>query len=973
MKPPQRKHFLSWFLSLRWKALILTSLVLVTITASYSAFNHRELTRQFELEREGIHKLQRQEVEGLIEQSLQTLEQAAVLIPKLAGMRSTLLASNQDQLKRIFNHHWEDLQTTLGLHFARFYDPDNRLLASWSREGLKQPDRNRIPRWVREANKSRKPLLALHCGQDCLRFAAVPLVVEKNYFGVLLLGSSMADIVQDFKQISGAQVGLLITDADEQDADQQDRQRQMLSGWAVKVTALTAPEEDIKLLRAISDLHPGLEELEAGFHIRLDQRVYEVNTIPLKGSTVSAKGFIVVITDITRSLREIAKSTRQNLIAGVSGIFLAEALLLALLWTPMTHLRRTADTLPLLAQGAFQQVRNSLSGARRRHMVRDEVDILDQTAIGLSNQLEELQRQVSDNTEALATRMRELTTERDFVRSLLDTAQVIVLTQSREGKILLVNRYGQALSGYSQTELVNQDFEEFIEMESVDRDVTGQLIEVGKGKRDLFRHESRLSCKDGTVREIAWLHSRLRAKSTQSAVVLSIGLDITERKQAEVRLSWLADHDPLSGLINRRRFQQELQRALAAAKRHNQEGALLFFDLDHFKFVNDASGHHAGDVLLKVIAHTLTKIVRDTDTVARLGGDEFGVMMERSDEAGAIEAAKKIIRHLGAINFPYKGRSHKISASVGIALFPAHGAEINDLLAVADLAMYQAKEAGRGTWHIFAPDDLGRERLHAHVFWKEQVEAALAEDRFVIHYQPILDLRTGAVGHYEALLRMIDRSGTLILPEDFISSCEHTGLIHAIDHMVLEKAITDARIMINHGLNCSLSINLSAMAFEDPELLTVLRRSLRRHDVKPGQLIFEITETAAVADFAAARGLMKSLRDLGCSFSLDDFGVGFASFYSLKQLPVDYVKIDGSFIHNLSRSRDDQIFVKAMSEVARGFGKKSIAEYVGSEAAKKILREYGVDYAQGFHLGKPVPLELLLDKPITDVYSVAQF
>ncbi|MEO5655309.1 MAG: EAL domain-containing protein [Nitrosospira sp.] len=478
-----------------------------------------------------------------------------------------------------------------------------------------------------------------------------------------------------------------------------------------------------------------------------------------------------------------------------------------------------------------------------------------------------------------------------------------------------------------------------------------------------MRHEADILCRDKSTRHILWLHSRLTRHTENDPAMLSVGLDMTEHKRTESRLAWLADHDPLTNLYNRRRFQEELEQMLNLAARYGHSGALLFFDLDQFKYINDTSGHQAGDALLKMIAHMLHGSVRSVDILGRLGGDEFAVILPQTTAEGAIEVAKNALACLNQGKITINGRSHKASASVGIAVFPEHGNNVHDLLAAADLAMYQAKEAGRGGWHLFSNEEKTRERMHTLVYWKEKIEYALLHERFLFYFQPIMHIADKTVDHYEVLLRMLDDNGTVLAPQYFIPAAEQTGLIHAIDHMVLRKSIAQAAEIQHNGLRVRFSINLSAHAFHDPELLSILTEAFTQYDADPSNFMFEITETAALEDLSAARDLMETIRKLGCSFTLDDFGVGFSSFYYIRQLPIDVVKIDGSFIRNLANSPDDQILVKALCDVARGFGKKTTAEFVENAATLSLLEKMQIDYAQGFFIGAPIPAH---DSPFKD-------
>jgi diguanylate cyclase (GGDEF)-like protein/PAS domain S-box-containing protein len=943
--------------------MILTSVVLIIITASFAVFSYLNLISQFRYERTLTRQRQSQEIKGLIDQSLLRIQHLAELIQDLTDMSPALLAREPSRLHAAFDQHWTELQLQFGLDFARIYDDENRLLAAWGKSGLPESEDTPVPNWIQEANQYERPVKAFDCAVECALYAIVPMLAEGQHIGAVLLGSPLTDIVLDFKQISGADVGVLITDKNNTAAIDTDRR---IKAWQSSVVALTDWKRNLKLLRDISAHYQQLHKFEVGLTTDFEGRSYEINLLPLAGEGHTANGRFVVISDITQQLENIRDATRDNLILGGLGLVFSELLLVALLWTPMTRLRQTAVTLPLLGVGAFERARHAIRERTRNHWFRDEIDELDDTAIALSQRLEQLEYDVTERTRALSDRMDELRRERDFVNSLLNTAQVVVLTQDKSHQIRMINQYGESLSGFHRREVVNvKNFDDFIGADSYLNTVAEKLDNLAVGKQAQFRHEAPLQCRDGSKRDIAWLHSRLGILIGNAPVILSIGLDITEQKQAEQNLAWLADHDSLTGLYNRRRFQHELERSLAEAKRYAHEGALLFCDLDQFKYINDTSGHQAGDMLLKVVSNTLSHLVRDTDIVGRLGGDEFGVVITRTDKEGAINIANKINKALSEVLLPVGERSYRVSVSIGIALYPAHGINVHDLLANADLSMYQAKELGRNRWYVFSDQDQGRERMRAQVYWKEQVEQALVEDRFVLHYQPIMNLETNQITHVEALLRMVDVDNNLIRPAAFIDACERSGLIHAIDHLVLRKGIQQVAYLDAAGKNIRVSLNLSGCAFDDPELLSTLSALLKQMSVNPARLIFEITETAAVSDFMAARSLMDSIRQMGCSFALDDFGSGFSSLRYLNQLPADYVKIDGSFIRNLCNSQEQQVLVKAVTDVAKGFGKKTVAEFVDGDEVLRMLKTFGVDFAQGYFVGRPTSAEDLFSSRAT--------
>ncbi len=426
-----------------------------------------------------------------------------------------------------------------------------------------------------------------------------------------------------------------------------------------------------------------------------------------------------------------------------------------------------------------------------------------------------------------------------------------------------------------------------------------------------------------------------------------------DRELAEEQLLWLADHDPLTRLMNRRRFKEDFIRIVDQAVRYDHEGALLFLDLDAFKDVNDFNGHQVGDSLLQEVAERLRSITRPSDLLARLGGDEFALVLPEAsmqDATGHADAAQDAIR---SITLDEEGRQHRISASIGIVCFPSHGHELPQLMANADLAMYQAKQRGPGRWHLFSAEDPAREQLDARVLWKERIDEALREDRFELFFQPIIDIPTGTRCHMEALIRMRDAQGALIGPDHFIPVAEKTGQIQSIDQWLLDHAL---RILSQRdGLRVAL--NLSANAMDDPTLLTTLQRLLHELHIEPSRLSFEITERVAIDSLSSATRLMLNIRELGCRFALDDFGSGYASYAYMRQLPVDDIKIDGAFIRELPHNREDRIFVKAITDMAHGTGKRVIAEYVETQEILEILQDLGVDCAQGYLFGKPAPLD----------------
>ena len=436
--------------------------------------------------------------------------------------------------------------------------------------------------------------------------------------------------------------------------------------------------------------------------------------------------------------------------------------------------------------------------------------------------------------------------------------------------------------------------------------------------------------------------------------------DVTRERQTAEQLIYLAERDALTGLYNRRRFEDELARFLSESDRHQRQGALLFFDLDEFKYINDTFGHRAGDSVLIRVAGEVGALTRKSEVLSRLGGDEFGVLMPDASVVDAEKLAERIVRAVSQIPFRLDGQNLRLTTSLGIAMYPKQASSAEELIAHADAAMYQAKESGKNAWSVYRPERDGSREMITRLSWNDRLARAFEKDLLRLHFQGVYHAQDGSLSHLEVLIRMVDEQdpARLIMPGHFIPYAEKSGKILDIDRWVLGQSI--ALLARAPGMP-PLAVNISGRSFDQPTLPHFIAEALQQAGVAPGRLMVELTETSAVSDLQDAERFIEALRKTGCGTCLDDFGSGFASFAYLKHLKADVLKIDGLFIRDLPNDRDNQVFVKAIVDVARGLGKRTVAEFVENEETLEMLRRFGVDMVQGYHLDMPQERHPALD------------
>jgi diguanylate cyclase (GGDEF)-like protein/PAS domain S-box-containing protein len=557
-------------------------------------------------------------------------------------------------------------------------------------------------------------------------------------------------------------------------------------------------------------------------------------------------------------------------------------------------------------------------------------------------------------------------------QGLYDNSPDMYFTVVEDGTMTSVNQFGADYLGYSKDALIGEPFWTLIHAEDLSfvqeqiGSAFGHLVIDTELEFRMVRHDE----------SVLWVQERVRLlpqTSSAPAELRVVCRDVTEAHNLSQELTYQASHDSLTGLVNRRELENRLARVLETARTDASHHALCYLDLDQFKVINDTCGHVAGDELLRQLAEVLRTKVRRRDTLARLGGDEFGVLMEHCALRQAQRVANTLRKSVDEFRFSWENKTFSVGVSIGLVPVTADSESVAGTLSAADTACYVAKDQGRNRIHVYHPEDVELARRHGEMQWVARINQALEEDRFCLSVQPIRPLSevglegspsmvtVDGTGYFELLLRMRDSSGRLVPPGAFLPAAERYSLSVRLDRWVVEKIFSwlDAHPEQLQRL-AMCSINLSGHSIADEEFLQFVISSLDETDVPAEKLCFEITETAAITNLVSATRFITALKGWGCHFALDDFGSGLSSFAYLKQLAVDFLKIDGVFVKDVVDDPINLAMVKSINDIGKVMGKRTIAEFVETDGILEKLREIGVDYAQGYRIGRPKPLDRLL-------------
>jgi len=701
-------------------------------------------------------------------------------------------------------------------------------------------------------------------------------------------------------------------------------------------------------------------EMESVLVGKSDDGLYSyTSTFPMTTNSDAEYISTDVITTIwLDSVDKILAPQKKRLIVGTGLLvfffgMVLQWILKKLLSTPITRMVTTAQTFSEGYDSRFDESRNDEFGYLARFINR----ALDDLTLRQNELVAALDRAHASE--------HALYEEKERAEVTLHSIAEGVITTDKTGRVRYMNPVAESLSGHSQENATGLAIGNILDLvdETSGEKVDSSVLQCLRDDTVTRAITGRTLIKpDGNEIPIEESAAPIKNNSGDTVGAVLVFEDVSQTRELTRRLSYQASHDALTGLYNRSEFELRLHNALKKAHVEKQQVTLCYMDLDQFKLVNDTCGHIAGDQLLRQLAHKLQEALRDSDTIARLGGDEFGVLLQDCSVEDAHRLASKLRKTVRDHHFIWEGKTFEVGVSIGVVPISTDTHDVTEALSAADVACYAAKERGRDRVHVYEADDAELQRRRSDMLWVSRIRHALKEDRFRLYQQPVIKIGTNepAVSHHEILLRMLDEDGKLLTPDMFLGAAEQFGLMPDIDRWVIRN--TFQWLEANAGSSLAghqLAINLSGQSLSSSTFLEFVVDLIDKSSINPENIYFEITETVAIANLEDATRFILILKGIGCKFSLDDFGSGMSSFQYLKNLPVDYLKIDGSYVRDLVHEPIDRAMVEAVNRIGHTMGMKTIAECVEDHATLDALAAIGVDFAQGYAIDKPAPLENL--------------
>lgn len=914
------------FFSLRWKLSILFGIGMLFVYGAYSYYAYNEVNRVFKLEREHIQSKQFDTAQVLSNEAFQTLDQLAEGLALSVGEED-----KEKRLSEMLERNGEQLQLIWDIENVTLFDESGRLIGAWGRKlAISNAD-------VHQVLNTEEPVHRIVCPDVCFQQAMIPVLGQSTSAGVLSVSQSFADIIIKYKNLTNNDIGILVEDSLASDDP----------NYSVKLTAKTFSGLDFDILGILSKGDAVSRFADRNERFSSGERYYELGMRRMNHSETNRSPFFVFVNDITHDVDVLNAKLRSIWIQALLSFFLSLLVLLTVLRFFIGRVDRLSRAIPLLVGRQFPAFRQQVKSKRLFPFFYDEIDQLNYSVLGLAQQLEVVEQIVNTNTLEIIEHNRNLAEERDFINRMVSTAPVIMITQRMNGLIASANQAAADVLGEERDSIIGKLFDLYLPAsEEHHRDQLARLR--GDRHAQRLQIEGSLLSKLGGRRDIFWIHAPFyQDDENQEAFVLSMGVDMSVEHIVERKLLTIANFDPVTGLGNLRSFESELVGRLASAKRHGGKVALLIFDV-----TPRGTGDLRFDKSYMVrVASRLKPILRSSDRLYRIGDSRFALIMPNVQQRGITVLANKIIDEVQSLTVEIDSPNLFLSTGIGIALYPQHGDTLDQLRANAHSAMHHAKKDGFYLFFDQERNSQGNGKRRSE--WQVLFDIAFERDRFVLSFQPVLDIEQRCTNYFNGRLCIRRDDHSLIPPEEYWLYAEQLGLATRLERLLVVTAIKELAFYNQSGNRFSISIGLSGALFFDPDFCSDMAELLNKNAVDPSQIIFEISESSVIGQFVIAQRFVRRIKEYGCRCALNDFGIEFSSFFYLKHLPVDFVKIGGYFVDQIEKNKDSSKNLQMMVEAVQAFDKITVVESVSTRRIFDVVKKMGVDNVAGDLIGKP--------------------
>jgi diguanylate cyclase (GGDEF)-like protein/PAS domain S-box-containing protein len=831
-----------------------------------------------------------------------------------------------------------------GIESVRFFSADGKNLLNHDANGslISSSLPESITQALQQVAKTQHPTGFIDCRQQCLQKVFVPIIANNGSELIVNINRNSNLLIQDFYDLTHIDIAILT---------KENRNSPTIESLLLASNAAENRNRILPLLEKITN--QGTKN--NAFFGKLHDNYYSAKRFYID-SPLTPSLEVLVYTQENGTQKLINGEIRDTMLTLCLTLLFSMAAITLILRPPLKKILELANLLKLLPQGDFTSAKSQLSHLKRNKLHRDETDVLKESLGNVINDLEQLNQQSVNHQETLQQKITELTEATQFNDMLLDSSPLIILIHDSFGNIHSINALGRELIGPPAKAGEHRNINEWIRSDFQQRSLSETLAVLLHDNGKSIQGEMPLFNKDGLRIEVLWVHRSIRIKGQTR--ILSMGMDITEQHEAMRSLQWLGRHDRVTGLLNRLSFIEEVKNHIAEASKEAQFD-LILIDIDNFAKFNDRFDFSTGDKLLLELARNISLALPDGCLLARSGSGEFMALLDNSATINTADD-KESFNALTRYNIETESGTETIQLSIVVNhISQDRNIGVDQLISDTTALMAQVKKKSKGQVFLATEEHIDRISRQEKYHMKDLLQRALEENRLLLFYQPIVNIRNKKVSHCECLVRLLDEQGQFIPPFKFLGVAAELGLMSQIDFAVIEMAMQQQKRWQDQGVDIGLSINLTAHTMELPDFEQQLKSLIDSTEANPKKLIFEVVETDALENIDEANILLRNFKSIGAKIALDDFGVGFTSFEYIRELPVDFIKIDQSFVRFIHERPNDQALVRSMIDMSHSLNKQVIVEGIETAEAMEIIKEMGAEYAQGYYLSRPMPLDAL--------------